>query len=210
MPKTKSKFWACLTFLPSSISQASIDIKEVLGCFTTDVIGCCAFGLECNSFDEKSAAFRHYGRRFIENTNHKVLQRIVASAFPQLVPFLDIKYTDEEVQKFFIRAVKETVEHRVQNGIRRNDFLQLLIDMDKEESLSLLEMAAQCFLFFVAGFETSSTTMTFALYELSLNPDLQQKVRDEINETLGNDESKLTYEVAHSMKYLGQVLNGKS
>lgn len=182
----------------------------MLGCFTTDIIGSCAFGLECNSFDEKSAAFRHYGRRFLENSNHNILARIIVSAFPKAASFVDIRYTEEQVQEFFIHAVKETVEHRINNGIRRNDFLQLLVDMmEGEEPLTMLELAANCFLFFVAGFETSSTTMTFALYELSQNPEIQQKLRDEINEALQKHDGKLEYEWVHSLKYLGQVLKGK-
>lgn len=113
------------------------------------------------------------------------------------------------MQEFFLHAVKETVDHRVKNNIRRNDFLQLLIDMmEGEEPLNLLEVSAQSFLFFVAGFETSSTTMTFALYELSENPDLQRTLREEINEALKQHNGKLEYEWVHGLKYLGQVLSG--
>lgn len=181
-----------------------------MGCFTTDVIGSCAFGLECNSFDEKSAAFRHYGRRFLECQPHNFLPRLIVSAFPSTACLFDIRYTEEKVQEFFIPAVKETVEQRLKSGTRRNDFLQLLIDMlEGEEPLTLMELTAQCFLFFVAGFETSSTTMTFALYELSLNPDVQQKARDEIKAALEMNGGKLTYEWVHNLKYLGQVLNGR-
>lgn len=95
------------------------------------------------------------------------------------------------------------------NGIKRNDFLQLLIDMlEGEEPLTLMELTAQCFLFFVAGFETSSTTMTFALYELSLNPEIQQRAREEIKEALEKTDNKITYDLVHGLKYLAQVVNG--
>lgn len=58
------------------------------------------------------------------------------------------------------------------------------------------------------GFETSATTMHFALYELSVNPDIQDKVRKEINTVLENHHGELTYEALMEMTYLRQVLDG--
>lgn len=40
------------------------------------------------------------------------------------------------------------------------------------------EIVANAVLFFLAGFETTANTLNFAMYELALNPDIQQKVRN--------------------------------
>lgn len=58
-------------------------------------------------------------------------------------------------------------------------------------------------------FETSSTTMTFALYELALNPDVQQKLRDDIKSVLSRHDNKLNYDAMLEMKYLQMVIDGK-
>ncbi|CAD7079530.1 unnamed protein product [Hermetia illucens] len=90
---------------------------------------------------------------------------------------------------FFLGIVRQTIEHRKKNNIRRNDFMDLLIDlknndtMDEEkkvklERLTLEQVTAQAFVFFIAGFKTSSTAMLFALYELARNPDIQEKLRN--------------------------------
>jgi cytochrome P450 len=71
-------------------------------------------------------------------------------------------------------------------------------------------LAAQAFVFFLAGFETSSTTMTFCLYELSLHQDIQDRLREEIDVVLQKHEGKLAYEGIQEMKYLDKVVSGKT
>jgi len=73
----------------------------------------------------------------------------------------------------------------------------------------MLEAAAQAFVFFIAGFETSSTTMQFALFELSLHPEIQEKTREEILRVLAKHDGKITYESIYEMEYLGRVIDGK-
>lgn len=68
---------------------------------------------------------------------------------------------------------------------------------------------AQAFIFWLGGFETSATTMQFALYEMSLNKSIQKKVRSEVNRVLAKCEGKITYEGVHEMVYLGRVVEGQ-
>lgn len=71
-----------------------------------------------------------------------------------------------------------------------------------------MEIISQAFIFFAAGFEVTSTTLSFLAYELSINLDIQQKLYEEIAET---DESfggkRITYDTLQKMKYLDQVLS---
>lgn len=74
--------------------------------------------------------------------------------------------------------------------------------------LTILEAAAQAYVFFLAGFETSATTATYCLYELAQHQNLQSKVREEIEEILKKHD-ELTYDAVNEMTYLHKVVNGK-
>lgn len=69
-------------------------------------------------------------------------------------------------------------------------------------------ITAQCFLFYVAGFETSSMTISLALYELAANTGVQMKLRREIDEHLQKNNNEVTYEMVKKMPYLNQVVSG--
>lgn len=50
--------------------------------------------------------------------------------------------------------------------------------------------------------------MTFALYELAQHPELQERVRNEINSISEKYNGELTYDNIKEMTYLQQVLDG--
>lgn len=61
----------------------------------------------------------------------------------------------------------------------------------------------------MAGFETSSTTLTFALYELALNVNIQETLQKEIEDLFTKNNNKITYEGVMGMEYLDCVVHGK-
>lgn len=71
-------------------------------------------------------------------------------------------------------------------------------------------MAANAFVFFVAAFETTSTTMAYCLLELAANPHIQDKVREEILSTLAANNGNLTYDVIKNMQYMKKVISGRN
>lgn len=76
--------------------------------------------------------------------------------------------------------------------------------MDK---ITPLEGAAQAFIFWLAGFETSSTTATYCLYELALAQEIQDQVANEVNGVLKKF-GGLTYDGIGEMQYLHKVVSG--
>ena len=194
------------------VENTPVDIKHVLTCYTTDVIGSCAFGIDCNSFKDANSEFIKVGRQIFKTTTYQKFRLSLISAFPQICKRFGITTFEKYLTKFYWNVVKQTVQYREETSTERKDFLQLLIEMKKSDSnphgISFAQIAAQSFIFFLAGFETSSTLMTFAMLELAQNSDIQEKARREVKEVLANYDGKLTYEGVMRMKYLGQVLDG--
>ncbi|XP_068994082.1 probable cytochrome P450 6a17 [Neodiprion pinetum] len=73
--------------------------------------------------------------------------------------------------------------------------------------ITMLEGAAQAFVFWLGGFETSSTTATNCLYELAVHQDLQGKLVEEIDGVLAKFGS-VSYDSINKMPYLYKVISG--
>lgn len=68
--------------------------------------------------------------------------------------------------------------------------------------------------FKIAGYDTTHAALLFGLYSLALNPDMQERLRKEIEEAVEHEALKesgfLTYDTLHTLKYLDMILNGMS
>ncbi|KAJ7106643.1 cytochrome P450 [Mycena epipterygia] len=78
------------------------------------------------------------------------------------------------------------------------DVYSLLLNPDKSEKtgkgLSDEELAAQTSIILVAGQDTTSNTLAFALLELARHPEFQDKLRAEIHSTLGGGHGNVAYD----------------
>lgn len=166
-----------------------------------------------------------------------ILKFILCSLVPKIMKKLDISLLDKHTKDFFRQTVLETMQLREEKSIVRPDVINLLIQAkkgklvhDKKAEENLIDgiatvdeslvgraevstiwqddyLVAQCLLFFLAGFDTTSSTLAFCAYELAVNQDIQDKLRQEINDMdqILNGEN-LTYEKLQGMKYLDQFV----
>lgn len=68
------------------------------------------------------------------------------------------------------------------------------------------QIVAQCFLFFLGGFDTSSNLLTTLAYELTANPDIQQRLYEEIKASDSRQGKRIDYDTFQKMKYMDQVV----
>jgi len=96
-------------------------------------------------------------------------------------------------------------------GKETKDVLSLLVKANASENpatrLTREEMLAQMRTLLLAGHETSSTTLTWVLFELARHPDVQSKLREEIRATERNLNGRdFSAADLDSMPYLAAVL----
>lgn len=209
--------------------QNVFEFRDLMARFNTNIISSVAFGIENDCINEPDHIFRRMGEKIFETSFINGVKGIISFLGPKTFHRLKLKITSSDIEEFIFSIVKQTVDHREKNNVSRNDFMQLLIQLknqgfvsvdkgEKDENekksgdikkMNINELAAQAFVFFAAGFETSSSTMSFCLFELARRPDLQKKAQAEVDRILkkaGNDEG-ITYDMLSEMKYLESCID---
>ncbi|XP_045245433.2 cytochrome P450 3A8 [Macaca fascicularis] len=192
-----------------------VTLKDVFGAYSMDVITSTSFGVNIDSLNNPQDPF-------VENTK-KLLRFdfldpffLSITIFPFIIPILEvlnISIFPREVTSFLRKSVKRIKESRLKDTQKhRVDFLQLMIDSqnsketESHKALSDLELMAQSIIFIFAGYETTSSVLSFIIYELATHPDVQQKLQEEIDTVLPN-KAPPTYDTVLQMEYLDMVVN---
>ncbi|XP_051170709.1 cytochrome P450 9e2-like [Leptopilina boulardi] len=185
------------------------EMKEVFTRCTNDVIATCAFGININTMENPKNDFYLLGKE-ATNFESMTLKIFLMREFPLIAKIFNAKLLRTEVNNFFNETIRTTIKMRDTMGTTRPDMLQLLMDTrgkDKKVDLTPEEITAQAFVFYFAGFDTISTTMSFVAYELAINPDVQLRLQDEIDTVLRDSNGEPSFETIKGMEYLDAVLN---
>ncbi|XP_066238281.1 cytochrome P450 3A12-like [Saccopteryx leptura] len=192
-----------------------VNLKDFFGAYSMDVITGTSFGVNIDSLSNPQDPF-------VENTK-KLLKfnfldpfLLLIMLFPFLNPVfeaLNICMFPKSVTDFFKKSVKRMKESRLHDKEKhRVDLLQLMMnsqkskEKDSHKALSDLEIVAQSIIFIFAGYETTSSSLSFLMYFLATHPDVQQKLQEEIDATFPN-KAPPTYDAVVQMEYLDMVLN---
>nr|WCC58103.1 cytochrome P450 [Pharsalia antennata] len=215
----------------------TIEFKDTFSRFTNDVIATTAFGIQVDSLGQPKNHFYLMGKEATDFSGfRKSLTFIGYFIFPKLYNFLKVQLFSDEVSAFFRQIVGDTIKMREEKNIVRPDMINLLLEARKgiqrqEENgvidtgfstaresdivkstkiprdISDMDITAQAMIFFFAGFDSVSGLMCFLAYELAANPDIQNKLREEVRTTLEECEGKLTYEALLKMNYMDMVVS---
>lgn len=114
-------------------SGKEVEVKDLCVKYITDAIVSCAFGIDANSLKREKSEFYEAGRKIFSDdfkTNMSVLSYFVA---PLLVQVFRLKFLNASAVDFLRKAFWETVDMREASKSRRNDMIDLLIDLRADE-----------------------------------------------------------------------------
>ncbi|KAF8589249.1 cytochrome P450 [Ramaria rubella] len=211
-------------------TSAVVNITSWLSRTTLDAIGAAAFDYQFGAIDEGSdnklsnAYNNLFADTFLNRSDSIIIFEYMWGMMPQWllgmaqkvpVPFLQ-RWND--YMKVARGVAKELVDRQVDSLAQEKegskDLMSLLIranlSEDPKTKLGEEEILAQLTTLFLAGHETTASTITWALYELSKHPGLQRKVRDEIRtvcaQAAARGSTELTVTDLDSMNYLLAVM----
>ncbi|KAI4478671.1 hypothetical protein M0804_011699 [Polistes exclamans] len=193
----------------------TLDIKDLCAKFTTDLIGITAYGLKVNSLNDPNAEFRRCGKKIFDFTWYRGFEILTMFFIPSLIKLVRADFFGKNSGDFLRKTFWENVDHRLQSGIKKHDLVDLLIELKQNHEGQEFDgfkfdgddLVAQAAVFFTGGFETSSTTLALSLFELALNPEIQNKLRKEIMDALDQNDNKVTYEMVTNLSYLHMVVS---
>ncbi|XP_061178614.1 cytochrome P450 3A24-like [Saccostrea echinata] len=192
-----------------------VDIAYIFGCYTVDVIASTAFGLKVNSQGDPEDKFLQMVSKLISVTRTSpilILATLIPFIARPFAKFFNVSFLNEEASLFFkTTIVKEMTTRHLRK--RYVDFIQLMMDAhnddlqdaDGKRGLTSTEIIANCLIFFFAGYETTAATLAFLTYFLALNPNVQQKMFEEIVSELGNEEPG--YDNVGKLQYMDMCIN---
>ncbi|XP_036413073.1 cytochrome P450 3A30-like [Colossoma macropomum] len=197
------------------------DVKEFFGPYSMDVVTSTAFSVDIDSLNNPNDPFVSNIKKLLEFDFLKPLFLIVA-LFPFVAPLLekmDFAFFPPAVTDFFYGSLQKIKSERVaKDNKKRVDLLQLMIDSQKSEKsekenvkdswngLSDHEILSQSMIFIFAGYETSSSTLSFFFHNIATNPETMKKLQEEIDQTFPN-KAPVHYDAVMNMEYLDAALN---
>ena len=184
-------------------------LKELFAKYTGEIVTTVGMGVEGKCFERNPKTFG----KIVSSVFHKPafmggFTQVAVFFLPRLAKFFKFGLVSREMDVFFRKSVKEVVKGKKQEGGVQNDFLHFAMENEKSNEINekLDNLTANVLSFIVDAKETTSATLNFLTFQLASHPEVQEKVRNEINSVLLKYNGKWEYEALKDLTYLEQVI----
>ena len=183
----------------------SIDVPDDMTRLTLDTIGLCGFGYRFNSF------YRENHNPFIismVNSLDEAMHQSTRLPIQNKLLFNRKKQFENDIQSMFSLVDQLIAERKEQGDQGETDMLARMLsakDPHTGEKLDDENIRFQIITFLIAGHETTSGLLSFALYLLLKNPEVLKKAYEEVDLIL--TDTVPTYKQVTQLKYIRMILN---
>ncbi|MEK5134206.1 bifunctional cytochrome P450/NADPH--P450 reductase [Bacillus sp. FSL W8-0645] len=181
-----------------------IEVAEDMTKLTLDTIGLCGFDFRFNSF------YKENQHPFIESMLNGLNEAMDQASRLPVADKLMIKRRKkfEENVDFMKQLVDDIIQERKKQDKTGNDLLSLMLhakDPETGERLADENIRYQIITFLIAGHETTSGLLSFAIYFLLKNPEKLKKAVQEADDVLQG--GLPTFKQVQKLNYTRMVLN---
>lgn len=195
-------------------TQDDVHLKSELIRLNQSIIASTFFGFELNAFAEPDHEFSKMGDLFFDSTKlRNKITMVGFMLFPTVLKWLRIPVVDPTVSKYIMNLMHTVIDARTADpSLIRKDFIQTVMELMKDAGknekvkLTVESCAAQAFLFYTAGYETSAATTSYCMYELSKNPEWLDKARAEVDTMMKKQNGQIQYEDQNEFKVLDMCI----
>ncbi|XP_073844905.1 cytochrome P450 6g1-like [Musca autumnalis] len=201
-------------YFGKSHQAQSIEMKNFCARYTSDIVATTLLGFKSNSLENPSEELVKEIDKITRFNLKRAIDFIVVLFAPKLARLFGSKLLYESTEQFLRFSVSHAIKERELCGVQRYDLIDMFVRLREEAANSGKDMdkymetlIAQGAIFIAAGSDTSSTTMSNALFELAKRPELQTRLKAEIQNAFAKEQSEtISYESLHNMEYLDMVI----
>lgn len=186
-------------------SNDTIDVADDMTRLTLDTIGLCGFNYRFNSF------YRQDHSPFIESMVRALNEAMQKSSRLKIQNLLMVKTKrqfQDDIQTMFSLVDQIIEERKASSAPEEVDLLARMLNGKDPETGEMLDdenIRYQIITFLIAGHETTSGLLSFALYFLLKNPESLQKAYEEVDQILVSESPQ--YEEILQLSYIRMILS---
>ncbi|XP_060078656.1 cytochrome P450 3A8-like [Ylistrum balloti] len=199
-------------FEKAATADSTITPKSLFLTYALNVISTCGFGLDLDNDDKKKGIFYdNLQHLFCNKFNLSLILAVIIPYGDKILKMCDVSPFPTKAVQFIADETTQMIDKRRKDPkLRKDDLLQMLSDLSWEEhgnktKLSTEEVNAQSFAFLIGAYETTGSCLQYIAYELALNQHVQNKLKNEIKDVVGQAEPN--YNHLQDLKYTGYVIN---
>ncbi|XP_022851947.1 cytokinin hydroxylase-like [Olea europaea var. sylvestris] len=185
--------------------KPEIDFEKEIINTASEIIAKTSFGISYENGQKVFEKLRELQITLFKSNNY---EGVPLSKFMNPKQTLKAKNLGDEVDALVVSIITDRL--KLNKGPPQNDLLSLLLRKNDVvghpgTTLTTRELVDECKTFFFGGHETTALALTWTLLSLSMNPEWQNQLREEIREVIGDGEIDATKVAA--LKKMGWVMN---